>query len=74
MDGNNQLNPLTYAIVDNEIDWSWRWFMVNLKTTSRDCPNLVFVLDRHVTITNVVEAVSPTTFHGLLKFIKMVGC
>lgn len=36
MDDNNQLYLLTYAIVDTEINNSWKWFMTNLKIAIRD--------------------------------------
>ncbi|XP_038902295.1 uncharacterized protein LOC120088929 [Benincasa hispida] len=46
MDGNNQVYPLVYAIVDNETDRAWKWFMSNLKCAIGEPPNLVFVSDR----------------------------
>ncbi|XP_038882314.1 uncharacterized protein LOC120073555 [Benincasa hispida] len=46
MDDNNQVYPLAYAIVDNETDRVWKWFMSNLKCAIKEPPNLVFVSDR----------------------------
>ncbi|XP_038896223.1 uncharacterized protein LOC120084500 [Benincasa hispida] len=46
MDGNNQLYPLAYAIIDNETDRSWKWFMSNLKCSIGEPDNLVSVSDR----------------------------
>ncbi|XP_038888768.1 uncharacterized protein LOC120078560 [Benincasa hispida] len=65
MDGNNQLYPLAYAIVDNETDQSWKWFMSNLKCSIGEPDNLVFVSDRIVSIDNAIRAFFSTTFHGL---------
>ncbi|XP_038904494.1 protein FAR-RED ELONGATED HYPOCOTYL 3-like [Benincasa hispida] len=65
MDGNNQLYPLAYVMVDNETDRSWKWFMLNLKCSIGEPDNLVFVSDRMVSISNVIRAFFPTSFHGL---------
>ncbi|XP_038874954.1 uncharacterized protein LOC120067467 [Benincasa hispida] len=65
MDGNNQLYPLVYAIVDNETDRSWKWFMSNLKCSIGEPDNLVFVSNWMVSISNAIRAFFPTTFHGL---------
>lgn len=46
MDGNNQIYPLVYAIVDNETNHAWKWFMSNLKSAIGEPLNLVFVFDR----------------------------
>ncbi|XP_038885908.1 uncharacterized protein LOC120076214 [Benincasa hispida] len=68
MDGNNQVYHLAYAIVDNETDRAWKWFMSNLKYAIGEPPNLVFVFDREVSIGNAIHAVFPTTFHGLCTY------
>ncbi|XP_038896520.1 uncharacterized protein LOC120084770 [Benincasa hispida] len=68
MDGNNQVYPLAYAIVDNETDRAWKWFMSNLKCAIEESPNLVFVSDRAVSIGNAIRVVFPTTFHGLCTY------
>ncbi|XP_022157996.1 uncharacterized protein LOC111024593 [Momordica charantia] len=47
MDGNNQIYPLAFGIVDNESDASWKWFMKNLKDMIGHPPELVFISDRH---------------------------
>ncbi|XP_038891686.1 uncharacterized protein LOC120081080 [Benincasa hispida] len=46
MDGNNQVYPLAYTIVDNETDRAWKWFMSNLKCVIGEPSNLVFMFDR----------------------------
>ncbi|XP_038902409.1 uncharacterized protein LOC120089049 [Benincasa hispida] len=68
MDGNNQVYPLAYAIMDNEIDRAWKWFMSNLKCAIGEPSNLVFVSDRAVSIGNAIRVVFPTTFHGLCTY------
>ncbi|XP_022154925.1 uncharacterized protein LOC111022071 [Momordica charantia] len=47
VDGNNQIYPLAFAIVDNESDASWKWFIKNLKDMIGDQQELVFISDRH---------------------------
>ncbi|XP_038904533.1 uncharacterized protein LOC120090912 [Benincasa hispida] len=68
MDSNNQVYPLAYAIVNNETDRAWKWFMSNLKCAIGEPPNLVFVSDRAVSIGNVIRAVFPTAFHELCTY------
>ncbi|XP_038875141.1 uncharacterized protein LOC120067676 [Benincasa hispida] len=68
MDGNNQVYPLAYPIVDSEIDRAWKWFMSNLKCAIGEPSNLVFVSDRAVSVDNAIHAVFPTTFHGLCTY------
>ncbi|XP_038902336.1 uncharacterized protein LOC120088970 [Benincasa hispida] len=68
MDNNNQVYPLAYAIVDNETDRAWKWFMSNLKYTIGEPLNLVFVSDRLVSIGNAIRAIFLTTFHGLCTY------
>ncbi|XP_038888366.1 uncharacterized protein LOC120078210 [Benincasa hispida] len=62
MDGNNQVYPLAYAIVDNETDRAWKWFMSNLKCVIGEPPKLVFVSDRAVSIGNAIRVVFPQHF------------
>ena len=59
---------LTYAIVDTEINNSWKWFMTNLKIAIGAVSNFVFVSNRHPTITNAVEAIFPTSYHRLCTY------
>lgn len=68
MDGNNQMYPLTYAIIENEIDRLWKWFMTNLKAAIGDCHSLVFVSNWHQTITNAVDVVFLTSYHELCTY------
>lgn len=68
MDDNNQLLRISYAIVDEETDRSWKQLMMNLKVVIGEHPNLVFVFDRHSIITNEVDAVFPTSFHALCTY------
>ncbi|XP_038892626.1 uncharacterized protein LOC120081651 [Benincasa hispida] len=68
IDGNNQLYPLAYAIVDSENDRALKWFMTNLKAAIGECPNLVFISDRGQSIANVIDIVFLNSYHELCTF------
>ena len=47
MNANNSIFPLAWGIGDIENDASWLWFFSKFKEMYGDCPDLVFVSDRH---------------------------
>lgn len=49
-DGNFQIFPLAFAIVDSENDNAWEWFFNYLKQFVTDHEELTFVSDRHSSI------------------------
>lgn len=49
-DGNYQIFPLAFAVVDSENDKSWQWFFRKLSSLVPDTVELVFVSDRHSSI------------------------
>ncbi|XP_022158318.1 protein FAR-RED ELONGATED HYPOCOTYL 3-like [Momordica charantia] len=63
VDGNNQLYPLAFGIVDRETNESWTWFLERVKSCIGDVEGLVFVPHRHRTINNFVTSVFPTAEH-----------
>lgn len=50
VDGNDQLFPLTFAIVEGENNDSWRWFMACIRTRVTHRPDLCVISDRHRSI------------------------
>ncbi|KAA0062913.1 MuDRA-like transposase [Cucumis melo var. makuwa] len=46
LDGNNQIYPLAFGVVDRETDDSIQWFLEKLKGAIGEVPNLGFVTDR----------------------------
>lgn len=58
-DGNNQIFPLAFSIVDSENDASWKWFFENIKNSFGDRENLVIVSDRHLSIPKAVLSIFP---------------
>ncbi|CAA7034367.1 unnamed protein product [Microthlaspi erraticum] len=64
-DGNFQIFPLAFAIVDSENNNAWQWFLEKLNTFVPDSPELVFVSDRHQSIYNGLERVFPLAHHDV---------
>ncbi|XP_048605298.1 uncharacterized protein LOC125582897 [Brassica napus] len=62
-DGNYQIYPLAFAIVDSENDMSWEWFFKKLSTFVTNEPSLVVVSDRHPSIFKGVSKVFPSAGH-----------
>ena len=46
-DGNNEIYPLAFAIVESETTKSWGWFLACLLTYVTDRTNLCIISDRH---------------------------
>ena len=57
-DGNYQIFPIAFGIVDSENDASWTWFFHKLTDVVPDAENLVFVSDRHTAIYSGIRRVS----------------
>jgi len=49
-DGNFQVFPLAFTVVDSENDDAWECFSQKLQTFIYDVPGLVFISDRHASI------------------------
>ena len=49
-DGNYQIFPLAFAIVDGENDKSWEWFFNKMSSFVPNQDGVVFVSDRHASI------------------------
>lgn len=57
-DGNYQIFPIAFGVVDSENDMSWTWFFTKLLAVVPDAENLVFVSDRHTAIYSGIRRVS----------------
>ncbi|CAL9024793.1 unnamed protein product [Prunus brigantina] len=71
-DGNRNIYPLAFGIGDLEMDASWHWFFTKLHEAIGECPNLVIISDRNVSIENVWNKVFPTSQLGIC-FYHMKG-
>ncbi|CAL9019635.1 unnamed protein product [Prunus brigantina] len=71
-DGNRNIYPLAFGIGDLETDASWDWFFSKLHEVIGECPNLVIISDRNISIENVWHNIFPTAQHGIC-FYHMKG-
>ena len=65
IDGNSNLYPIAFGIVDSENEQSWEWFMRQLKVVVADDNGLAFISDRQVSIAKALEKVYPLARHGI---------
>ncbi|KAL0559226.1 hypothetical protein IC582_003823 [Cucumis melo] len=65
LDGNNQIYPLAFGVVDRETDDSIQWFLEKLKGAIGEVSNLGFVTDQKTCFAKGISSVFPSAFHGL---------
>ncbi|KAL0556299.1 hypothetical protein IC582_004811 [Cucumis melo] len=65
LDGNNQIYPLAFGVVDRETDDLIQWFLEKLKGAIGEVPNLGFVTDRKTCFSKDISSVFPSAFHSL---------
>ena len=65
LDGNSNLYPIAFAVVDSENDRSWDWFFRQLKVVVPDECALAFVPDRNNSLCKALENVYPLSQHGI---------
>ncbi|XP_010274154.1 PREDICTED: uncharacterized protein LOC104609525 [Nelumbo nucifera] len=67
-DGDGNLFPLAFGVVDEENDDNWMWFLSELhnllEVNTENMPRLTILSDRQKGIVEGVEANFPTAFHG----------
>ncbi|XP_024004127.1 uncharacterized protein LOC112081587 [Eutrema salsugineum] len=63
-DGNFQIFPIAYAVVDSENDAAYEWFFRCLQTIIKDDRGLMFISDRHSSIYSGLRKVYPSAGHG----------
>ncbi|XP_010513650.1 PREDICTED: uncharacterized protein LOC104789691 [Camelina sativa] len=62
-DGNMQIFPLAFGVVEVENDSGWVWFFKHLQKFFPDEEDLVFVSDRHASIYSALGKVYPLAHH-----------
>ncbi|XP_023634265.1 uncharacterized protein LOC111829403 [Capsella rubella] len=67
-DGNFQIFPIAFAVVDTENDDSWRWFFTQLKVAIPDERNLAIISDRHKSIGKAIGEVYPLASRGICTY------
>lgn len=67
-DGNFQIFPIAFGVVDTENDESWRWFFTQLKVVIPDDPDLAIISDRHKSIGKAIGEVYPSASRGICTY------
>ncbi|XP_013589150.1 PREDICTED: uncharacterized protein LOC106297461 [Brassica oleracea var. oleracea] len=65
LDGNSNLYPLAFGVVDSENDLSWNWFMRQLKVVIADEQSLAFFSNRNTSLGKAIANVHPQSHHGI---------
>ncbi|XP_074316130.1 uncharacterized protein LOC141652513 [Silene latifolia] len=67
-DGNGDLFPLAFGVVDEETEDNWMWFLSELhnllELNTENMPRLTILSDRNKGIVDGVDMNFPTAFHG----------
>ena len=67
-DGNFQIFPIAFAVVDTENDDSWHWFFTQLKLLIPDDEGLAIISDRHNSIGKTITNVYPLASRGICTY------
>ena len=67
-DGNFQIFPIAFAVVDTENDDSWEWFFQQLSKVIPDDEELALISDRHKAISNAIGKVYPKSSRGICTY------
>ncbi|XP_019099752.1 PREDICTED: uncharacterized protein LOC104784195 [Camelina sativa] len=67
-DGNFQIFPIAFAVVDTENDESWEWFFKQLSCVIPDDESLSIISDRHKSIGKAIKKVYPKSSRGICTY------
>lgn len=67
-DGNFQIFPIAFAVVDTENHESWEWFFRQLSNVIPDNEGLALISDRHKSIGNAIRKVYPKASRGVCTY------
>jgi hypothetical protein len=67
-DGNFQIFPIAFSVVDTENDDSWEWFFTQLKLLIPDDEGLAIISDRHNSIGKAIGKVYPLASRGICTY------
>ena len=65
LDGNSNLYPIPFGVIDSENDRSWEWFMRQHNVVIGDDQSLAFVFDMNTLIAKVLAKVYSHSHHGI---------
>ncbi|XP_056848847.1 uncharacterized protein LOC130498990 [Raphanus sativus] len=63
-DGNFQVFPLAFTVVDGETEEAWTWFLSKVERIIADANTLTIISDRHASIVKAKSLVFPKAHHG----------
>ncbi|XP_052202808.1 uncharacterized protein LOC127808316 [Diospyros lotus] len=71
-DGNKNVYAIAWGVGDSENDASWEWFFIKLRSAiGHEIPDLVFVSDRHKSISKTAaKAYRESEFHELFNELE----
>ncbi|CAA7046209.1 unnamed protein product [Microthlaspi erraticum] len=67
-DGNFQIFPIAFAVVDTENNKSWEWFFRQLSNVIPDDEGLAIISDRHKAIAKAIGKVYPMASRGVCTY------
>ncbi|KAL0846802.1 hypothetical protein Bca101_020048 [Brassica carinata] len=67
-DGNFQIFPIAFAVVDTKNDDSWHWFFSELKLLIPDDEGLAIISDRHRSIGKAIGNLYPLASRGICTY------
>ncbi|CAA7062236.1 unnamed protein product [Microthlaspi erraticum] len=67
-DGNFNIFPIAFAVVDTENDESWEWFFRQLNLVIPDDEGLAIISDRHKSISKAIRKVYPHASRGVCTY------
>ncbi|XP_018462760.1 uncharacterized protein LOC108833862 [Raphanus sativus] len=67
-DGNFQIFPIAFTVVDTENDESWTWFFRQLSRVIPDDEGLALISDRHKSIGKAIAVVYPLASRGICTY------
>ncbi|XP_013633937.1 PREDICTED: uncharacterized protein LOC106339634 [Brassica oleracea var. oleracea] len=67
-DGNLQIFPIAFEVVDTENDDSWHWFFTQLKLLIPDDEGLAIISDMHNSIGKAIRNVYPLAARGICTY------
>ena len=71
LDGNSNLYPIAFGVVDSDNEHSWEWFMRQLNVVIADDHSLAFVSDRNISIAKALKKVCLRFHHGICIYHLM---
>ncbi|XP_010472188.1 PREDICTED: uncharacterized protein LOC104751837 [Camelina sativa] len=67
-DGNFQIFPIAFTVVDTENDESWEWFFKQLSCVIPDDESLSIISDMHQSIGKAIKKVYPKSSRGICTY------